>query len=358
MRGCALRAGFSRCAQLQPFVLGSPKAWLGTAYHKVMERLPTILGDVDPLAKADEIWDAEIIRLEKQAGAHPLSARFGPALSWKGYFLVQATMRIRIEEALSGWNAAPAGTPALTTATREVDIGASHGKLRGKIDMIRGDDLVDYKTGSIFEEDEIGSPPAVKPAFVRQLRIYAWLAQSSTGQWVKRGLLFPLAGPPVEVPIIPAECEAEATDAVAMLDAYNAAVIAGADPTALASPSLDACRWCTFKPFCPAFWAAVTPDWSGHLDGEAIRGVVAEEPQPLLAQGAYSLVVDVTEGTLAAGTSVRLAPLPSDVHHVLTGLTTGEPVVLTRLGRRANGTPFPLLQTVLLKRQDVDEADE
>ncbi len=225
MRGCMLRAGFSRCAQLQPFVLGNPKAWLGTAYHKVMEQLPAILGGGgDPLAKADTIWSAEIARLEQEAGNHPLNARFGPALSWKGYFLVQATLRLRIEEALAGWSAAPAVAPsALTPAAREIEITASHGKLRGKIDIIRGDDLIDYKTGSIFEEEEIGSPPVVKFAYVRQLRIYAWLAHSSTGRWVKRGLLYPLAGAPVEVPIVPAECEGEAAEAVAVLDAYNAA---------------------------------------------------------------------------------------------------------------------------------------
>jgi len=355
MRGCMLRAGLSRCAQLQPFILGNPKAWLGTTYHKVMEQLPAILGGgSDPLAKADEIWNIEIARLEQEAGNHPLNARFGPAVSWKGYFLVQATLRLRIEEALAGWAATPAGAPALPPAAREVEITASQGKLRGKIDMIRGDDLIDYKTGSIFEEDDISGASAVKPAYVRQLRIYACLAHSKTGQWVKRGLLYPLAGAPVEVPIAPAECEGEAAEAVALLDAYNAAVTAGTDSTAMATPSTAPCQWCPFKPFCPAFWAAVNPDWSGHLDGEVIRGNVAAQPQPLLAPGAYSLVVDVQGGTPTTGTSVRLAPLPVQVHQALTGLATGQPVVLTRIGRKANGSLFPLLQTVLLTSQQLN----
>jgi hypothetical protein len=74
MRGCTLRAGFSRCAPLQPFVLGNPKAWLGTAYHKVMEQLPSILrSGGDPMANADAIWNAEIARLEQEASNHPLT---------------------------------------------------------------------------------------------------------------------------------------------------------------------------------------------------------------------------------------------------------------------------------------------
>jgi CRISPR/Cas system-associated exonuclease Cas4 (RecB family) len=355
MRGCMLRAGLSRCAQLQPFILGNPKAWLGTAYHKVMEQIPAILGaGGDPLSRADAIWNAEIARLEQEATNHPLNARFGPAVFWKGYFLVQATMRLRIEESVARHSEAPAGAPALPPVAREVEITASQGKLRGKIDMIRGDDLIDYKTGSIFEEDEISGASAVKPAYVRQLRTYAWLARSSTGQWVKRGLLYPLAGAPVEVPIIPAECEVQAAEAVALLDAYNAALTSGAGPAAMASPSPDACRWCPFKPFCSAFWAAVNPDWSGQLDGEAIRATVVAPPQPLLAPGAYSLVVDVQGGTLPPGTSVRLAPLPATVHHSLTGLTAGQPVILTRIGRRANGSLFPLLQTVFLTIQQIN----
>ena len=76
MRGCMLRAGLSRCAQLQPFVLANPKAWLGTAYHKVMEQLPAILSAAgDPLAAANAIWNAEVSRLERQAANHPLNSR-------------------------------------------------------------------------------------------------------------------------------------------------------------------------------------------------------------------------------------------------------------------------------------------
>jgi CRISPR/Cas system-associated exonuclease Cas4 (RecB family) len=319
-----------------------------------MEALPTILRQGgDPMANSDAIWNAEIARLERQAGSHPLNARFGPATSWKGYFLVQATLRLRVEEAMSAWTAASPGATALSRTTREVEIAALGGKLRGKIDMIRGDDLIDYKTGSIFEDDEISSASTVKPAYIRQLRIYAWLVHYSTGQWVKRGLLYPLAGAPVEVAIVPANCDAEAAGAIALLDAYNAAVSAGTDSVAMASPSPGACRWCSFKPFCPAFWAAVNPGWSGQLDGEVIRGTVATL-QPLLAPDAYSLVVSVDGGTVAPGTSVRLAPLPAQIHHALAGLTPGQSIVLTRLGRNSNGSLFPLLQTVLLRRSEVD----
>jgi hypothetical protein len=255
---------------------------------------------------------------------------------------------------MSGWNAENAVATTSSPTAREVEITAFNGKLRGKIDMIRGDDLIDYKTGSIFEEDEISGAPAVKPAYIRQLRIYAWLTHSLTGQWVKRGLLYPLAGAPFEVAIVPAECDTEVADAIALLDRYNAAVAAGTDLAAMASPSPDACRWCPFKSFCPAFWAAVNPGWSGQLDGEAIRGTVAALSEPLHVSGAYSLVVSVDRGTVERNTSVRLSPLPAHVHNALTRLTPGQSVVLTRIGKRLNGSLFPLLQTVLLRQDEID----
>jgi hypothetical protein len=86
---------------------------------------------------------------------------------------------------------------------------------------------------------------------------------------------------PAALAATPAECEAEAEAAVALLDAYNAAVAAGTNLAALATPSPDACRWCPFEPFCPAFWSSVNPGWSGQLDGEVIRGIVSAPPQPL-----------------------------------------------------------------------------
>lgn len=39
MRACFLRAGLSRAAESSRFVLGNSKAWLGTAYHEVLEKI-------------------------------------------------------------------------------------------------------------------------------------------------------------------------------------------------------------------------------------------------------------------------------------------------------------------------------
>ena len=39
LRLCFLRAFLAASRDVKPFVLGSPKAWLGTAYHEVIEKI-------------------------------------------------------------------------------------------------------------------------------------------------------------------------------------------------------------------------------------------------------------------------------------------------------------------------------
>src|SRR5438093_70456 len=86
MRACLLRSGLSKTAGVSAYVLGNPKAWLGTAYHRVLKHLPE-LGGADGPSRLQQLWGEEIAHLE-QAAAHPLNGRFGPALSWRGYYLV------------------------------------------------------------------------------------------------------------------------------------------------------------------------------------------------------------------------------------------------------------------------------
>ena len=137
------------------------------------------------------------------------------------------------------------------------------------------------------------------------------------------------------------------------LDEYNTAVGAATSIITMASPSPEACRWCPFKPVCPAFWATVTPEWSGQLDGEVIRGRISAPPQPLTTPGAYSLVVNVEGGTIEAASSARLAPLSVDIHSSLSTLTTGDRIILTRLGKRSDGRLFPMLQTLLIPLKEL-----
>lgn len=355
MRACLLNAGLSRAQGSRAYVLANPKAWLGTAYHEVLEALPALAAEgmqTSVLQRAEARWNQTIARLEQQAASHTLNQRFGSAITWKGYYLVLETLRIRVSELAESldrqWHRDPRLRDGpMRSTSREDEFSALAGKLRGRIDLVQGDEIIDYKTGALFENDLGDAAPSLKQAYVRQLRIYAYLVQAATGQWPRRGLLFPLAGAPVVVNLEPAECETEATETVRLLDRYNSSVGSAASATALGSPSPEACRWCPFKTICPAFWTKADESWTTILDGEAVSGLLSKPPLAVHGGAAWSIGLMVEAGTMAPG-EVVISPLSASVHSSVPQLCQGERVRIVGLGRRNNGSLFPTQRTVVL----------
>jgi hypothetical protein len=353
MRTCLLRAGFSKTPGISAYVLGNPKAWLGTAYHRVLEHLPH-LARADAPTRLQELWGQEIAHLEQQTAGHPLNRRFGAASSWRGYYLVLETLKLRVADLApsAGNRAIPETEEDETRTFREEDLLAFGGKLKGKPDVARGDEILDFKTGSIYEAAEDEALPALKQAYVRQLQIYAFLVHEKTGRWPRRGLLYPIAGPPVDIDLDPAVCAEEAAKAVALLERYNEAVRRMATPEALASPSQEACRWCPYKLLCPAFWKAADESWAGTLDGEAVAGPLVEAPRAVHGGAACSISLTADAGTVPQG-DIALSSLPVAVHGATAGLAAGDRVGSVGLGRRQNGSLFPTLRTVFLPEAEI-----
>ncbi len=355
MRSCLLRTGFSRAQGSRAYVLGNPKAWLGIAYHAVLEALPTLAAEGEENSvqqRAEASWNQAIEHLEQQAALHPLNQRFGSALTWKGYYLVLETLRIRVRELTENINRQYDRNTGyrnenITGTSREKEFTALAGKLRGRIDLVRGDEIIDYKTGALFESDTSGAQPLLKAAYVRQLRIYAYLVHSATSKWPRRGLLFPLAGPPVIVDVEPAQCETEAVEAVKLLEHYNNSVATAGEALSLASPSPEACQWCPYKTICPSFWTNVNENWTSVLDGEAVAGQLAKPPLAIHGGAAWSVALTVDEGTAAQGEQI-ISPLSTNLHPVVPQLCQGDRVRIIGLGQRSNGSLFPTQRTVVL----------
>ncbi len=352
MRTCLLRAGLSKTPGVSSYVLGNPKAWLGTAYHGVLKHLPDLAG-ADASSRLQQLWGQEITHLEQQANSHPLNRRFGAASSWRGYYLALETLKLRVADlapTVGPQTAQEAGETEARTL-REDDLLAFGGKLKGKPDLGRGEEIIDFKTGNIYEAADEEAPPALKQSYLRQLRIYAYLVHEATRRWPRRGFLYPIAGPPVDVALDPAACTQEATEAVALLDHYTEAV-RRAKPEELASPSPESCRWCPYKLLCPAFWKAVDETWAGMLDGEVAVGPLVHAPGAILGGAAHSISLTADAGTVPQG-DINLTPLPVAIHGTMKELAAGDRVRLVGLGRRQNGTLYPTLRTVLLSEAKI-----
>ena len=352
MRACRLRAGLSRATGSGGYVLGNPKAWLGTAYHEVLEKIAGVELIADVEAAATRLWDAAVAAQHRRGSTHPLDRRFGSPETWPGYHLARASALLRAQELVAGGKPGSGTTGTGDAGTiRERQFVAFGGKLVGKPDVIRQQEVVDYKSGAILEYDETSQSDVVKAAYVRQLRIYGFLVKEVLGWSPVRGVLLPFAGAGVDVPLEPTECTREALDAIAILDDYNSRIAAGALPDQLAEPSPATCKWCSFKLVCTPLWSAVNPEWSGLLDGAVIEGVLPEPPRPIHGGAAMSLVVEVQNGS-EERRRVHLAPMNPNVHPALTVVAGGERVRLVGLRARPDGSLVPTPRTVLAR---VDE---
>jgi hypothetical protein len=355
MRACLLRAGLSRANGSSNFVLGNPKAWLGTAYHEVLEKIVAIhLGQESFEDAVGRLWNQAIAALQSRADAHLLDRRLASA--WPGYHVARASALLRAGELLGTIDVAPntkqGSGVGLAITIREQEFTAFGGKLVGRPDMIRANDVVDYKSGAVAEHDALTQTDVIKAAYARQVRIDGFLVRQNLGWWPQRGVLLPLGGAGVEVTLEPSECEQEASEAVALLDAYNDKIHSGAAPKEFASPSPQACRWCAYKLLCPSFWRVASTDWSGQLDGAAVEGPIVGAPIVIHAGAARAIAVDAQAGS-EARCHVQIAPLSTTAHRSVMLVLAGERVRVVGLRARPDGMLIPTQRTVLARVVDL-----
>lgn len=352
MRSCMLRAGLSRASGAPRFVLGNPKAWLGAAYHEVLAQVAGIASD-DGTPDIDDLWHDAIQRQHERAKHHPLDGRYGEPTSWPGYHVALASLRLRADDLLQQWpehQRIRTSSAENRTPIRQIEraLVALHGNLVGRPDLVGHDEVLDYKTGDVFESDADDAPDVIRESYVRQLRIYGYLIWEGMGRWIRRGVLLPMSGGRVEVDLDPSACEREAKAAVGLMQAYNS-LIEQKDPDALASPSPSSCRWCPYKIMCPSFWKAAKPGWETQIGG-AIEGVLVGPARQVHGGAAYAISIDTEAGTRTG--RIDLAPLPASSHRCFAAAGEGR-VRLVGLRVRKDGSYVPTIRTVSSMVKDV-----
>jgi hypothetical protein len=260
LRQCKLRAGLSRAEGADRYVLGNPKAWLGAAYHAVLNAA----GRASPSeieTVVTKTWDSAVQGEYERARSHPLDRRFGPPESWPGHHLVRALVFVRARELVlsgPGKNGSAASGESAAFPCREREFSGAGGRIIGRPDVVRPGEVIDFKTGDVFEDQDMEE---VRPAYMRQLRLYAFLVKETFGWCPQRAVLLPMTGAPVAIELDPQECEAEAAQAIRLMTEYNEFLTRSIDIINLASPSPATRRWCPVQLLCPAFWIAIGPNW-------------------------------------------------------------------------------------------------
>jgi len=346
LRQCKLRAGLSLAEGSGHHVLGNPKAWLGTAYHAVLEQVgPEHQDNIEKIVK--DLWDAAIEAQYERSRAHHFNKRFGPPDHWPGYHMVAAMAIVRAKELIAtapGSSGSCSNGQSGNRTFREKKFSSANGKLIGRPDAVRSDEVVDFKTGDVFEDEE---PQQVKAAYVRQLRLYAFLVKETLGWWPRQGVLLPMAGSRVAITLDADECEAEAVEAIGLLDEYNELISQTQDPIDLASPSSAACQWCQYQLYCPAFWGAVGLEWEWDSGSAAVEGIALGSASPIYAGTAVSISFQVERGTQPAGGRLFILPLHCSVHAGLETVQKGDRLRATGLWRRPDGSVVPSIWTMI-----------
>jgi len=347
MRLCPLRAGLSKASTASTYSLGNPKAWLGAAYHAVLEAAGRI-GDRAETAY-QEAWADAVRKQHERAQSHPLNRRFGRPEQWPGYHMIRAMAMLRAKEIGHSRSTEPSNPSYHGYGPREEYLTGAGGLIVGRPDFVRGDSIIDYKTGEVREGS---ASDALKPTFTRQLQIYAYLVRERTGVWPIRGVVIPMEGRSVEVALDPDECDRVVSNAVAILDSYNQTISAGGSATRLARPSPEACSWCPYQAICPPFWEAADGTWTESLGSVAVSGTVVALREPTLDGTSISLTLLIVKGTEPSA-AIELGPLRFDIHISLGQIQTGSRIRATGLTKRPNGSLNTAMRTIIVVSDDI-----
>ncbi len=259
---CFLRVAFELDQQFDVYRTYPPRARLGSISHTILERISRGVlhdkGETEWRAIVLQMWHEEVEKHERQVLASESEQHYGTAERWPRYNLQKAlTVHKALEIATS-----------LQRSSKRIDRGSwfteqhmqgHDGKLQGRIDAVyqseNGVEIIDYKTGRFYDEDEEGELH-LKEKYRRQLLLYAAIYHAEMGQWPTCGLIIPLTGEKISIEIDAEQASQEATKAISLLTQFNRQIALKDSPESLARPSEATCRYCNYRAICPAVESA------------------------------------------------------------------------------------------------------
>ncbi|EHK54350.1 PD-(D/E)XK nuclease family protein [Allomesorhizobium alhagi] len=346
VRLCSLRAALSINPDADSWVLHSPRAWLGTAFHWLMAGAP---GDS---SEAASLWDGAIAKILADASRHRLDARFANPERWPGYYLVrQRAIASAVEKGGRRSVARPRGPPGGSPPTggRERLLTARSGRLAGRPDQFDSTAVTEYK--SSLPDPVRADAASIVDGYWRQLRLYSVLI-GEMGTWPATARIVAASGQVLEEPVHRPACEAEADAAIAGLDAMNQALSTGCDSAALAIPGQVACGQCPYVAICPAFWSWCEAKPLPELLEPAARGTL-RSVDPGTDGDLYAVNV-ILRDRYGAGGGQSLA-LRKSVHGDLTGLPSGSTLRIVYANLRPDGRLRADASTCVFSEAEIPE---
>lgn len=303
LSNCFLQAAFRANTTYTTFQ--PPAVRLGTVCHALLERVASgALVGLRPDSWQDGlegIWQEEISKQESALLDSEQEKHFGRAETWPKYALQKARVFLRAEKLLTYQYERIQRGQQHSRSTSERPYEAYDGRLRGRADVVyessQGVELVDYKTGKIYDEDETGDS-TIKELYRQQLYLYAAMHRDCTNVWPVLGHIVPLTGQPVTIDIDPLEAERIVQSAMRQMEQFNERISQVKQYTELATPSIASCCYCSYKVYCPSFWQySFEPStWGSTAHLDVVVREISQQPR-----GASTLLLQIIGGTLPNG---------------------------------------------------------
>lgn len=324
LRRCRLRELWSNC--WKPALLPVPAvARLGTVVHSLLENARQGWSPGSTSKEMEARWDTSLRDVEQVMAANWIERPLVPLRDSVPDFEVR---RLRaLQRASEEFTASPpAAGPRRPGLGSEVWVQSADSTVGGYVDEAlighHGLTLRDFKTGMIHDPAE---PAFLNPDYGIQLKLYAALYQATYGQWPNRLEVVPLSGEAAEVPFAPDECLVLLRQAECALQELNAEIrtveVAKGSLDQLvsfAAPDPDTCRFCQYRPACPAYRVARVnrhqERWPADVMGELVE---------LRALGNGRLAMLVADDSHDQPVNIRGLDPDPDRHPALLHLASG-----------------------------------
>ncbi len=255
---CLWRLGFSCDPATSALNRSGPAAALGTTAHEVMSRLG------DPLG-FDAVWNEAV-----SSAADDLNAQWAPAIppspeNWPGWSLTKVRMKKRWERSPGSPKSARHRTvgEAKSNASMQPPLPWRERWLRHNTLPLAGrPDLVERIEGAVYVVDLKTGLEQAEPTLPQrtQLLLYRELVSAALGESPGFVAVESTRGQRFSFAVDDDEVQEMVRHAVTILNRLSSTGEEGLSDS-LATPSAEACGWCSFRPICSPFFDTYDESW-------------------------------------------------------------------------------------------------
>jgi hypothetical protein len=350
LRGCALQEIW-RAGGAHILLPRYPAAILGTLAHQILKEAGQGVGQ-DPFDAAHR-WEQLVDGMNQELKQSWLEATLAPLeTSARMYEVLRLRACTRAGQiVLASGKRSSSSTTAVAGTGFELWVESHDKSVGGWIDAVRrtkdGIVLSDFKSGEVLERPEGIPQNQLKESHRIQVKLYAALYFQTYGIWPITIQIVPLAGAKLVVPFTNEECGQLLDEAAVTLKSLNSLIAAGGPSIyeALGTPSPQNCRFCSYRPGCPAYRKAHSRD--RQADGWPVDAFGKVWDINVLRDGGVNLR---TSGARGEQLTFRALSSVSQRHPALQSIQRGDHVGIFNARPSSNRVEFaegPL--TVLYK---------